>query len=79
MKDAFLEDPLEDFFEDPLQDFLEDPLKDFLEDDLDIAAALALLDGWHDDFLEGDPYLRSSQSVSSSQNEDGELLWGEKG
>ena len=60
---------------------MEDPLDDLggsLEDDLDIAAVLALLDGLHVDFLEGDPYLRSSQSVSSSQNEDGELWWGEK-
>ena len=65
VKDAFLEDPLDD-------------LGGSLEDDLDIAAVLALLDGLHVDFLEGDPYLRSSQSVSSSQNEDGELWWGEK-
>ena len=60
---------------------MEDPLDDLggaLEDDLDIAAVLALLGGWHADFLEAAPYLRSSQSVSSGQNEDGELLWGEK-
>ena len=65
VEDAFLEDPLDD-------------LGGALEDDLDIAAVLALLGGWLADFLEGDPYLRSSQSVSSGQNEDGELLWGEK-
>ena len=60
---------------------MEDPLDDLggaLEDDLDIAAVLALLGGWHADFLEAAPYLRSSQSVSSGRNEDGELLWGEK-
>ena len=65
MRDAFLEDPLDD-------------LGGALGDDLDIAAVLALLGGWQADFLEGDPYLRSSQSVSSGQNEDGELLWREK-
>ena len=61
--------------------FLKDSLDDLggsLEGDLDIAAVLAPLDCWHADFLEGGPYLRSSQSVSSSQNEDGELLWEEK-
>ena len=53
---------------------MEDPLDDLgaLEDDLDIAAVLALLGGWHADFLEAAPYLRSSQSVSSGQNEEGE-------
>ena len=53
-------------------------LVDSLEDDLDIVAALELLGGWPGDFLEGGSCLRSSQRVSSHQNEDGELLWGEK-
>ena len=66
MEDAFLEDPLDD-------------LGGALEDDLDIAAVLALLGGWLADFLEAGPCLRSSQSVSSGRNEDGELLWEEKG
>ena len=53
--------------------FLKDSLDDLggsLEGDLDIAAVLVPLDGWHADFLEGGPYL----NVTLHQNEGGELL-----
>ena len=64
----------------PLSKALEDAfLEDSLEEYLDIVVALGPLCGQHFDFLEGASCLRNSQSVSLYQNEDGELLWGERG